>query len=201
MPNTLHLPSKSIKGIGLELKERYKPSDLTGTRIWILGEGWLGYFTENNGDFVRFSIPKLFFSANSDVILIPDYRRGLFISNSFNIYYFDYIKKKLDVFTEDNGLINKSANSIYTDFEKNIWFSSWNGVSKIASRRFGSYQKLHGLLEDEVTAILEYEPGKFIFGHNYGLTFFDGEFFAQMRFRPNNNSHTAMPRVMDIKMD
>ena len=52
------------------------------------------------------------------------------------------------------------------------------------SFRFTNYQAMHGLLENEVTAIVESAPGRFVFGHGTGLSFFDGREFTTRAFAP-----------------
>jgi len=100
-----------------------------------------------------------------------------------------------------NGLISEAAYSMFIDFEKNIWIACGRGLSKISSRMFSNFQMIHGLLDEEVTAVLEVEPGKFVLGHNRGLTFWDGKQFRKMPFRGKNEAELPFSRVLDIKAD
>ncbi len=186
----LKLPSAALKGIGVESK-----------RVWLLAEGWLGYFVEGEYDLVRYSLPAVFLPGERYFTLVADYTSGIYIGNRRRIYYFNYNTRELEPIGVENGLISGGASSIFADFEKNIWILCDRGVSKIASRRFESFQMKHGLLEDEVTAILEYEPGKLIFGHNHGLTFYDGRSFEPIPFARDGHSDLLLSRVMDIKRD
>jgi len=66
---------------------------------------------------------------------------------------------------------------------------------------FSNFQMIHGLLEDEVTAVLEVEPGKFVLGHNRGLTFGDGKQFQEMPFWGKPGAEIPFSRVLDMKAD
>jgi signal transduction histidine kinase len=67
------------------------------------------------------------------------------------------------------------VSSILTDREGAIWIGSLRGLSRVGSRRFLSLDARSGLAEDEVTAIAERSDGRFLLGHNGGLTFMDRE--------------------------
>ncbi|MBK6679593.1 MAG: hypothetical protein IPG53_05950 [Ignavibacteriales bacterium] len=56
-------------------------------------------------------------------------------------------------------------------------------MDKIAYHPFMNYYKSTGMLEDEVTAIVEYEPGNFIFGHNSGFTLFKNQVLTPVKFK------------------
>lgn len=193
-----------LRGIGIEYRERSKnlaESALTNTRIWLCGDNWLGFFSENEREWTRYSLPASFSSGKPSTLLMPDYRSGVYIGGSHRVFYFDYVANRLEILNQKNGLIDSGAYAIYVDFEGNIWIPCERGISKIASRRFGSFQQKHGLLENEVTAILEYEPGKFIFGHNKGVTFFEGQQFETIPFDYSSEFDESLFRVLDIKKD
>jgi PAS domain S-box-containing protein len=186
----LKLPSVPLKGIGVESK-----------RVWLLAEGWLAYFVEGEYDLVRYSLPAVFLAGERYFTLAPDYTSGIYLGNRNRIYYFNYNTGELEPIGMENGLISGGASSIFADFEGNIWIFCDRGVSKIASRRFESFQMKHGLLDDEVTAILEYEPGQLVFGHNTGVTFYDGRDFEPIPFDRSGPAGLLLSRVMDIKRD
>jgi ligand-binding sensor domain-containing protein len=171
---SLNLPSKKIKGICIEYSNKFPDFPLKYSRVWLFGHQWVGYFDETSFKMILFPVKILFGDQNRFINMSPDYCRGIYLAQSGEIRYFNYNTQSWQIISVDNGLIGHGANSILVDFEKNIWLPSDRGVSKISSRRFSTFQRMHGLLEDEVTAILEYEPGKFILGHNFGITFYDG---------------------------
>ncbi len=203
----LGLSAGPIWAVGIESVERFKDvgwfkiPDLSETRIWLYGQGWLGYFTVEDRLWVKFPLPILFSTKKSCLSLMADYRNGIFLASQTRIYYFNYRTNRLEDFNIKSGLISEGATSLYMDDERNIWIPCYRGISKIASRRFGSFQMQHGLLEDEVTAILQYEPGKLVFGHPGGVTFYDGQNFSTLSFEVEEDSDVAVSRILDIKRD
>jgi PAS domain S-box-containing protein len=199
-----NIPCKSsinIKAVNVERSDRFPNSSLKDHRVWLYGREWLGYFEGTHFRTVYhrpgLNLPGIEYSVG----IFPDYQDGLYITYLFQIYYFNYNTGVLEPIGVNNGLIDEGATSLYIDYEKNVWVPCRRGVSKIASRRFGSFQMKHGLLENEVTAVLEYEPGKFVFGHNNGLTFYNGTTFEPRPFRFQSGSRRIFQRVMDMKSD
>jgi PAS domain S-box-containing protein len=199
----LNLPSKEINGICVEYKDKYPGSRLKGSRLWIYGHRWLGYFYLNKSNYkmVLFRTGKSLDKERETYRLLPDYRGGLYIGNLYDVYYFNYKTRTWESLHVINGLISEAAYSMFIDFEKNIWIACGRGLSKISSRMFSNFQMIHGLLEEEVTAVIEVEPGKFVLGHNRGLTFWDGKQFMKMPFKGKDGMELPFCRVLDIKKD
>ena len=199
----LDFHSIEIKGICIEYKDKYPGSQLKGSRLWIYGDQWLGYFypDESHYKIVQFQ-PGISFSKKRETYnLLPDYRGGLYIGNHYDLYYFNYKTRTLEYLRSSSGLISEGALSMFIDFEKNVWITCGRGITKITSRRFSNFQVRHGLLEEEVTALLEVEPGKFVLGHNRGLTFWDGNKFEKMPFTGEDGAELPFCRVLDMKRD
>jgi ligand-binding sensor domain-containing protein len=199
-----NIPSKSlinIKAINVERSDRFPNSSLKDHRVWLYGGQWLGYLEGTHFRTVYYrpglNLPEMEIYSG----IYPDYQDGLYITYFLQIYYFNYNTGVWEPIGVKNGLIDEGAISIYIDYEKNVWIPCRRGVSKIASRRFGSFQAKHGLLENEVTAVVEYEAGKFAFGHNYGITFYNGTMFEPRPFRFQEGSRLIVQRVMDMKVD
>lgn len=196
-----------VRAIGIESAQRFNRtngkdgSPLKDCRIWLHGPGWLGYFSPENENLHEFSLPTLFPYPKICRCLLPDYREGVFLASQTRIYYFNIHNRQIEPFNIKSGLIVEGANSLYIDDESNIWIACQRGLSKIASRRFGSYQMQHGLLEDEVTAILEYKPGKLVFGHPSGLTFYDSLTFSPLPIDMGETCVAEVSRILDIKTD
>ena len=199
----LDLPSKEIKGICIEYKNKFPGSHLKDSRLWLLGPQWLGYWylDESNYKMVLFKTGISFGEKREAYNLLPDYRGGLYIGNQYDVYYFNYKTGTLESLHPISGLISEAAHSMFIDFEKNVWIACGRGLSKISSRMFSNFQVIHGLLEEEVTAVLEVEPGTFVLGHNRGLTFWDGNQFRKMPFTGEDVSSLPFCRVLDMKRD
>jgi PAS domain S-box-containing protein len=194
-------PSKKIKGICVEHKDKFPGYHLKESKIWFFGNRRLGYFTENNDKPVLYYPGFSFANKEEELHMQPDYRGGLYIGNSTELYYFNYRELTWESLDSSNGLVSRGANSIYIDFEQNIWIACHRGVSKITSRTFANFQRVHGLLEDEVTSVAEYNPGKFVLGHNNGVTFWDGNNFTPLPFTKKDGSMLSHCRALDMEVD
>jgi signal transduction histidine kinase/ligand-binding sensor domain-containing protein/CheY-like chemotaxis protein len=198
---SLDLPTKKIIGICIEHKDKFPDFPLKDSRVWLFGYQWVGYFDESNYKMILFPVRSLFHESTTIVNMLPDYRGGVYIGTRYNLSYFNYKTHSQEAIDMGNGLIGTGAHSIFIDYEKSMWFACDRGVSKISSRRFGTFQRLNGLLEDEVTAIVEYEPGKFVLGHNFGITLYDGDQFLKLPFFKRGEFIVSSNRVLDMKVD
>jgi PAS domain S-box-containing protein len=198
---SLDLPPGKIKGIGVQYKDKYRDLPMKYSRVWLYSRDWLGYFDENNLKMTLYPVDIPLAEPNPVVHLLPDYRSGIYVGNKFSINYFNYKTRSWESLGWNSDLISLGVNGMFIDFEKNIWISCDRGVNKIASRRFGNFQMKHGLLEDEVSALLEYEPGKFVLGHNNGITIYNGRKFLEIPLPQNIKSRELPARVLDMQSD
>ena len=96
--------------------------------------------------------------------------------------------------------------SILSDREGAIWIGTLRGLTRVGSRRFLSLDARSGLAEDEVTAVAELPGGRFLLGHNAGLTFLDegGQHITGAFEIPQLAEGLARgipPRVFDFAID
>ena len=140
--------------------------------LWILGESWLGRAEGDRFRVSRSEIGESFAGTQGSVALSPDGSGGVYLGHSGAIRY---LPRNGDTETlgSDQGLAMASAKAFELDREGNLWIASSRGVSKIVSRRFANFNRRHGLLDDEVSAVIELTPGQMVFGHDEGLTFFN----------------------------
>lgn len=199
----LDLPAREIKSIAIQHKNKFPDSRLKHPRIWFYGKGWLGYVNENGFKMTLYpvGIPLSLKKEMGVIQLQPDYLCGLYVSDKVLTTYFNYNTRAWEPINVSSGIITDGANSIFIDYEKNIWIGSNRGVSKIVSRRFSNFQKINGLLEDEVTAVLEYEAGKFVLGHNHGITVYDGKTFQKASLAKRDEAKPTLYRVLDMQLD
>jgi PAS domain S-box-containing protein len=200
---TLNLPSTNLRAIAVEEAGRFKDCKIKHSRLWLLGRRWIGYFEpgKTNPRLTHYPTVTDFKKERGNISFQPDYQSGLYISWIKGMHYFDYHSLEWSLPGMSNGLVGDGTNSVYVDFEKNVWLTTNRGVSKIVSRRFSNYRTLNGLLEDEVTVVLEYEPGKFMLGHNRGVTFWDGGVFTKYPFAGKLKGDLVLCRVLDAKAD
>jgi PAS domain S-box-containing protein len=189
-----------VRGICIEVKDKYPGPHLQHSRVWLYTYHWLGYFRENRFKMTVYPLEGPLSYKDRPVRLSHDYRSGLYAGNKYELYYFNFRTPSWKRLGVKNGLSGNGGSTIFADFEKNIWIASLRGVSKISSRRFANFQQQDGLLEDEVTAVLEYQPGKFVLGHERGLTFYNENKLQPVPF-PKKIAGIPLCRVLDMKAD
>jgi len=194
----LKLPSKGIHGIEIEPP---KNDSTTTERIWLIGKNWIGYLAEQKVHIISRKVKPSLNTKKHYLILQPDHRGGLYFGNIYSLYYIRGSSGRIKKFVRQSGILSEGITAIFIDRESNLWLSCNRGVSKIPSRRFENYQKDNGLYKDEVTAILENEPGKLVFGHINGLTFYDGINFETLILKKSKYISDANSRILDLAID
>lgn len=197
----LDSPSPGIVGMAIEDKNDSSFSSEENPLIWLQGKDWLGCLEKGTFTLLSRDIKTLFTSSYGHLILQPDYQGGLYYGNPVAIFHFDSKTGLTKHLGKKNGLIAEGTTSMFIDREKNLWIGGLRGVSKIYSMRFANFQKEHGLFEDEVTAVLEAEPGTMIFGHVNGLTYYDVHAFRKVIFSKDKLSPSIRNRVLDLRKD
>ncbi len=170
-----------------------------GPEIWLMGHGWLGRLDNDRLERVA-DLPLLENSPNPPFVLEPNRWGGFYLGNDAVLFSWESQlgARQLGI---HNGLIAEGAVSIHQDRETNLWICSVRGVSKVGSFRFANFSAADGLLADETTAILKLGPGRFIFGHDEGLTFYEHGEFQSMAFPEASRLSHIHTRVMDIERD
>ncbi len=152
------LPTGEILGIGL-----------AGHGVWLVGRDWIGRLAEDEFELLEQGLD--FGLAPSWVMVAQDDGAGgLYFGNPSALLFFAP-DSGLQRLGQSNGLIAAGATSLCLDREGNLWIGDLRGVTKLISRRFTSYSREHGLLMDEVSAILQRRSGQIVLGHPGGLTF------------------------------
>lgn len=197
---TFRFPSRRITALAVE---KIETNQQKKNRFWIHGFSWLGYIEDNR--FILFSKDaEIKFEYDQPyVILQPDHHGGIFWGSIFDVFYLRHKNRPKLHLGRERGIISEGATSLFIDREKNIWISTRRGVSRIVSRRFTNFRKADGLLEDEVSAIIERRPGEFIFGHGNGLTIYNEieKKPRHIQFIRNKFQSEYVTRVLDLKLD
>jgi len=172
-----------------------------GDVIWLLGSRWLGIFQDGRLRILRRENPLLFSSNFPAAKVLPDGKGGLFFGNPVSIFYYDPSSASAYPLGVRNGLIAEGAAALFLDRESNVWIGGFRGVSRISSRRFHNYRSAQGLLEDEVTAIQAFGDGVVAFGHNFGLTIWDGRELRKIALKAKPDAPPGQIRVLDLAGD
>ncbi|GAB1348116.1 hypothetical protein MASR1M107_03270 [Ignavibacteriales bacterium] len=176
-------------------------SDKLVPRYYILSSDWIGTIEDNNLqktslpakiDFMR-QFPYYYISVDKD--------EKIYFGNKVTKYLYEKASNSFYALDKNAELASDGATSAMVDIENNIWFTDLRGVDKISFHLFTNFTIKSGLLENEVTAILEYEPGNFIFGHNSGYSFYkDGKINA-CYFTGITGTKTIVSRLLDLAKD
>ncbi len=177
------------------------PKDSREPEIWLLARGWLGRIRNGVLDRLTETVDFLPRWGNLPMLLAPDRFGGAYFGNASDLFHWPGASGPPVMIGADNGLVGNGATSALEDREGCLWIGGQRGVSKIPSRRFANYNKATGLLADEVTAILEIEPGRLVFGHNDGLTLYDQGRLEPLPFAEGANRREIYTRVMDLEKD
>ena len=171
------------------------------TKMWILMPNKLGYI--ENGIFsmltTDFEIPDI--SSFISYSLVIDERDNIYFGSPYVKYYININNRKIVQLFKENGLISNGCTSIFIDIEDNLWVSDTRGLCKLNSLAFRNHNSRIGLEEDEVTAVNEISPQKYIFGHNHGITISENHKFKYISFKTLKNYKSNSSRVLDIFKD
>ena len=166
--------------------------------LWIAGRSWVGRVHDGEWQPLNLSLPGL-----SDVPgwtrLTPDGRSGVYVVDREMGYH---VRRdgSWSYLNMSSGLASNGATAVFRGSDDVLWLAGVRGVTKIVSRRLVSYDQTHGLLDDEVTAIVELASGAMVFGHNQGLSLMRGsEVEARIRLSADPEEPLSHNRVMDLE--
>ncbi|MBL7995269.1 hypothetical protein JNM05_07840 [bacterium] len=135
-------------------------------------------------------ISKLNFSQFADQSHTA-HERGFIISN----------------YTSENGLMNNSIRSIFTDRENNIWISAFSsGISKISTEKFHTLTESEGLAGNAPGPLLEDLDGRIWVGTNNGISIIASQrdLSNPVRYTTRNlDRRSGLPNlnILDLSMD
>jgi len=126
---------------------------------------------------------------------------SLYLGDRHYFYRLDLESGAVEPMDRANGLVANGVFTLLVDHERNVWVGGGRGLSKIVSRRFATYRRAHGLLEDEVTAVVEPEPGRLVFGHPSGISVLSDGSFQTFSFPEVEPRTQGFRRVQDLDTD
>lgn len=137
--------------------------------------------------------PYYFIAADKD--------EKIYYGNKVSKYVYDRNRNSFYALDKNADLTSDGATSVLVDKENNVWFTDLRGVDKLTFHPFTNFTKKSGLLEDEVTAVLEYQPDNYIFGHNSGYTVYKNGKFIPTFFKGVEGTKTIVSRLLDFAVD
>jgi signal transduction histidine kinase/ligand-binding sensor domain-containing protein len=145
--------------------------------VWVVGTDWIGRL---DGDDFTLLDRGLGLSVSDPVKAVAGGDGSLYVGDEPSVYR--YVPEDgLQLLDEDSGLVGGGALNLFRDREHNIWIATTRGVSKLMSLRFASYVRDHGLLENEVTAIVKRSAGGIVLAHPNGLSLVENELATPSR--------------------
>ena len=165
--------------------------------LYILGFNWIGKVT--NSDFTLISDDLGIFSKS----IFNKY--SLEIDERGRIFYSSYSKAAM--LDEETGEFNELqisgrdknilSNQIFIDKENNIWVGDHRGLFKFNLLRFENYNSNSGLVEDEVSSIIELKDGSILLANPRALNFLKNGSITSIDLR--DKYQDIVSRVLDIE--
>lgn len=172
-----------------------------GKLLWLLGEDWLGFLSEGKFTMVAegFKIPFLDIRWNR--FLYPGQNGKIYFGDPHSVSFYDMAIKRIVTIDRNSGLISDGGTSVLIDRELNTWITGYRGITKISSERFASFTENEGLAQNEVASAMEIGQGRYVFGHEGVLTFFDGKTLTPFDLDPLDAAPDYKTRVLDMQKD
>ena len=182
-------------------------------RLLVLSHRWMGALVD---DRIRLFGAPLDFDLTSQfdprdpprsaiAAISIDPTGALFFGTRYRAYVWEPGQPKARELGPEHGLLGEGgATSILADREGAVWIGSLRGLARVGSRRFFSLDARAGLAENEVTAIAELSGGRFVLGHNAGLTFLDQggtRVVSAFALRDLPTPARGVPRLLDLAVD
>ena len=168
-------------------------------RIRMAGETWIGSYEGGRFHLLADQLANGSPLYRQKLSLAPDGGGGIFCASRQVLKHYPAESAALGrALTTAHGLAADGANALLTDWEGNLWIAGDRGVTKVVSFRFERFSQDQGLLEDEVSAVVELADGSLVLGHNHGFTFLDGDRASRLEFAPEDEAWTADARVLDL---
>ncbi len=185
---TINVPNKAIMGIGIE-------NDNT---IWLVGNGWVGSVKNNRFSLLTDKFEKQIVNSDDFFYVLPDNKNRIHFGGKCGFYVIEKKDGSYILKGKEEGLISNESTSAFIDREKNLWVTSFRGISKVRNTPFENYSKRDGLLENEVTAITKLKNGDYVFAHNRGLTILEKGKFEPIKITRDKRNISYYSRILDI---
>lgn len=162
---------------------------------WVAGDDWVGKWSGGElellvEDFDLRGHP-MFVSST----MIADPLDGLWIATAYVVHHVSS-DGKIQPFGLQQGLSGEGAHDLFVDRQHNLWVAGARGLNRIPHRYLVTWSRSDGLLNDEVSAVLELGDGSYLLGHPGGVTHLRGPGQATHWSVPGDASRT---RVMDLE--
>ena len=188
------LPDKVVRGIIVSHPENNHSS---GT-FFILGLKWLLKIKDGSPE-ILFKDENIPWETDSGTgYLVYDNKNTIYFGNNLVKYSFSMISGEIKSLLKKNGFTSNRATNIFIDKENNVWFTDFRGIDKISNLQVNNYYESSGLLENEVTSVIEIKKGTYVFGHNGGLTYMNNSMMVKVPFKMSSDKQMLLSRIQDL---
>jgi len=166
---------------------------------WAHGHDWIGRIVDGRLSELEVRPPSEPARAeNLELRAVPDGFGGVCISYFVKLTSFDPTTSTFSELGSQQGISGGGAFALLLDRDRNVWIGNARGLTRLPPRRFANYDRRHGLLEDEVSAVVELPSGELVLGHPSGLSFLDLE---EERVERLTLTETIGANVLEIEPD
>jgi signal transduction histidine kinase/ligand-binding sensor domain-containing protein/CheY-like chemotaxis protein len=145
------------------------PLPETGALL-VVGLTWRGVLRDGQFSLQRTLEPLDLPLANYGVAADRDATGAVYLGDRTHLYRIPAGDEPVVQLSRSHGLVSKGASSILADRAGPIWVGSLRGLDKLIDPHVRGYDGRHGLLDDEVSAVL-HRPGHApLLGHAGGIT-------------------------------
>jgi ligand-binding sensor domain-containing protein len=170
-----------------------------GGRLFVLTPRWVGFV---EGDRLTVLADGLDLGAEPGEAAIGVDRAGtVYFGTSRRAYAVDPDDGRVKALGTDQGLPGEGVLSVLPDREGGVWIGGLRGLARIGTRRFLSFDQRDGLAENEVSAVVEAAPGRFLLGHNGALTLLTEDGGKPRRLWLSGSRGASDDRVLDLAGD
>ncbi len=149
-----------------------KGTDSNGP-VYTMSRTWISAFQKGKLRHVLPTPTQLTLGPEANVLMFLNEVGDLILADGDFIFHLNVKTRFLRAWNMQTGLIGNGASCFILDREHGLWIGGTQGVTRIAHRRFDNYTSGDGLPENEVSALLEWQPNRFLVGQNHSLSLFD----------------------------
>jgi len=155
----------------------------SGLRLWVAGPTMIGRFED--GVLEEFKVSGQPEQQGGLLELAADGIGGIAMAAGHSLWLWDE-QRGLQVLDQHAGVPGGAVGEVLYDRDGNLWATATRGISRLPATSFLNYHQKSGLLEDEVSALLETSDGWIAIGHPTGVT---------LRYGPDTHRHLQFPRL------
>lgn len=169
-------------------------------RLYFITDQSLGYVKESDEIVVIKTDLKLVPPGitQTDSFLKHYNQNTIVFGSKYNAYQYNERSNQLLNITYENGFATNGATSAFMDYERNIWITSFRGLTKMTLSPFENYTTFNGLLSDEVSSINQLSS-MIVLGHNNGITTLQDENITPFPF-DKEDEYSGYKRVLRMSI-